>query len=92
MPAADADGQGLVGDGVEIGTKLRVPGETLGKIAIGRIGEAGKQKQHEGRRLAQSASMWCHMSSMSIVSLTILGSVFGRAEDAWIAKARCFLH
>jgi len=30
--------QGLVGDRVEISTKLRVPAEALGKIAIGRIG------------------------------------------------------
>ena len=41
--------QGLVGDRVEISTKLRVPAEALGKIAIGRIGEARKQKEHEGR-------------------------------------------
>jgi len=46
----DADEQDLVGDGVEIGAKLRVPAEALGKIAIGRIGKARKQKQHEGRR------------------------------------------
>ena len=46
----DADEEGLVGYRVEIGAKLGVPAEALGKIAIGRIGEARKQKQHEGRR------------------------------------------
>jgi hypothetical protein len=44
------DEQGLVGDRVEIGAKLGVPAEALGKIAIGRIGEARKQEQYEGRR------------------------------------------
>ena len=42
--------QSLVGDRVEISTKLRLPAEALGKIAIDRIGEARKQKQHERRR------------------------------------------
>ena len=46
----DADEQGLVGDRVEISTKLRVPAKALGKITIGRIGEAREQKQHESRR------------------------------------------
>jgi hypothetical protein len=32
----DADEQDLVGDGVEIGAKLGVPAEALGKIAISR--------------------------------------------------------